>query len=125
MMASPLLFIALSLAAYLGFAMLALAQARHWRAVSKTAEPSPSGKLVLRVAGSAWLVLALCLALFRDGPNFGALLWVTAISMAALAVAFTLSWRPRLLWPLVTLVCFVRPDGTREGEENNSERVPE
>ena len=122
-MTCVLLLIALSSAAYLGFALLAISQARHWRAVSKAAEPGRIGKLALRIHGGVWLLLALCLALFRDGPSFGALLWATVISMAALAVAFTLSWRPRLLWPLATLVCLVRPDGTRGDEENNSERV--
>ncbi len=39
-------------------------------------------------------------ACLRDGPSFGALLWATVISLAALAVAFTLSWRPSWLrWP--------------------------
>lgn len=109
-MASVLFLIALFLATYLGFALLAMSQARHWRAVSETAEPSCTGKLALRIGGGVWLFFTLCLALFRDGPSFGALLWATVISMAALAVAFTLSWQPRLVWPLAALVCFVRPE---------------
>lgn len=100
MMESALLLIALSLTAYLGFALLAVSQARHWRAVSGTAEPPPAVKIVLRVFGAGCLLMALGLALLRDGPSFGALLWATVISLAALAVAFTLSWRPSWLrWP--------------------------
>ncbi len=118
-MTNVLLFIALSLAAYLGFVLLALGQARHWRAASEAAAPGRIGKLALRIAGGVSLSLALCLALFRDGPSFGALLWTTVISVAALVVALTLSWRPRLLRPLAALVCLLRPDGTQEKEGNN------
>ena len=99
-MASALLLMALSLTACLGFALLAVSQARHWRTVSGTAGPSPIATILLRVLGSGCLLSALGLALIRDGPSFGALLWATAISLAALAVAFTLSWQPRLLRPL-------------------------
>ncbi len=102
-MTGALLLIAVVLIAYLGFALLAISQTRHWRAVSETVEPGRVGKLALRVAGGVWLFLALCLALFRDGPSFGALLWSTAISLAAAAVAFTLTWCPALLRPLTAM----------------------
>jgi len=49
------------------------------------------------------IALSLILAPLRDGPSFGSLLWATAISLAALGVAFTLAWRPRLLRPLAVV----------------------
>jgi len=87
------------LTAYLGFALLALSQARHWWRVAAT-DPPRTGVRLRRGAGAALLAASLALALLRDGPSFGALLWVTAISLAALAVALTVAWRPRWLRPL-------------------------
>lgn len=46
--------------------------------------------------GFALLGIAGALCVYRDGPGFGAVLWVVLISSAALAVAFTLAWQPRL-----------------------------
>jgi len=59
--------------------------------------------LVLRMIGGALIALSLLLALTRDGPSFGSLLWATVISLVALAVAFTLAWRPRMLRPLAVV----------------------
>ena len=69
----------------------------------------------LRLGSALLLALALVLALARDGPGFGGLLWGTAISLAALAVAGTLSW-PRL----PGLAARVR----RPGAEQARERAP-
>ena len=91
------MLMALSLTAYLGFALLALSQARPRRRLGLAAELARGRRIGLRLAGGLLLVLALVLALLRDGPGFGGLLWATAVSLAALAVAFTLSWQPRLL----------------------------
>lgn len=101
MVVSTLVLIALSLAAYLGFALLALSQTRHWRRVGEPARLSRGRVIILRFAGGGMVGLAFILSLMRDGPSFGALLWATTISIAALAMAFTLSWRPRLLRPLI------------------------
>jgi len=89
---------AVFLTAWLGFALLALSQARHWRHV--TGCKAPPGRvrvIVYRTAASVLLTASLALALMRDGPSFGSLLWATMISLAALAVAFALAWRPKLL----------------------------
>lgn len=96
-MPDSLLLLALFAAAYAGFALLALSQARHWRTVIGDAVLPRGRVLVLRTIGGALIALSLILALTRDGPSFGSLLWATAISLAALAVTFTLAWRPRWL----------------------------
>ena len=101
MVVGTLLLVTLLLTAYLGFALLALSQARHWRRVGEPTPLSRGRVIVLRLAGAGMVALAFVLCLMRDGPSFGALLWATAISIAALAVACTLSWRPRLLRPLI------------------------
>ena len=108
------MLIALSLAAYAGFLLLALAQARPRQRLGLAAQLAPGRRLSLRLSGALLLALALVLALARDGPGFGSLLWGTAISLAALAVACTLSWPPRL----VTRV-------TRPGAAQARERAPD
>ena len=108
------MLIALSLAAYFGFLLLALAQARPRQRLGLAAKLAPGRRLSLRLGGALLLALALVLALARDGPGFGGLLWGTAISLAALAVACTLSWPPRL----VTRV-------TRPGAGQARERAPD
>lgn len=102
-MTSVLLFIALSLVAYLGFALLAMSQKRPWQQVSQVPPPTSIRRLTLRTLGGLALLSALVLCVVRDGPSFGALLWATAISLAAAAVAFTLTWRPALLHPLAAM----------------------
>ena len=108
------MLIALSLAAYAGFLLLALAQARPRQRLGLAAKLAPGRRFGLRLGGALLLALALVLALMRDGPGFGGLLWGTAISLAALAVACTLSWPPRL----VTRV-------TRPGAGQARERAPD
>ena len=102
-MQEALLLPALFLSAYLGFALLALGQARQWRRVSGAPPPDRIRILALRLLGAAGLALSLTLSLLRDGPSFGSLLWTTTISLAALAIACPLTWRPGLMRPLTRL----------------------
>jgi len=103
-MSDTLLLLGVFAAAYAGFALLALSQGRHWTSAVSTALQCRVQIVVLRTVGGAMIAFSLGLALMRDGPTFGALLWATAISLAALAVAFTLAWRPGLLRPLARCV---------------------
>ena len=102
-MADGVLLMAVFLSAFAGFTCLALSQRRHWARVL-TSEPSRPAVIFLRTLGSTVLALSLIIAILRDGPSFGSLLWATAISLAALAVAFTLAWRPAVLRPLSGLI---------------------
>lgn len=95
------LLLALSAASYLGFALLALSQDRHWQQAGGGRQCPAPLVLPLRVLGYAALFVALVLALHRDGPGFGSLLWGTMVSLAAVAVVCTLSWRARWFAPLV------------------------
>jgi len=90
-------------ATYLAFACLALAQRRHWQAVAGAADCSPSGKRMLKTAGVAGLAAGLAVILWREGPDYGSLLWVTQLAPAALCVVATLSMKPRLLKPLAAI----------------------
>lgn len=89
---------------YLGLALLALSQHAHWRAVTGGASPCSVRARGLRVLATLKLMLALVLSWHAHGPAFGSLLWVMLVSAAAMAVAFTLSWRPRALACLAPLL---------------------
>lgn len=107
-----LLLIAASLASYGGFACLALAMPCHWAEVSGQGIDVAPLRRWLRPLGFSMLGIAYALCVYRDGPSFGSLLWVVLISAAAIAVALTLTWQPRLLLPAVWRF---RPRGERRG----------
>lgn len=96
-MHDAVMLFAVLLAGYMSFAGLAVAQERNWRRAGGENRPSTARTLVLRIAGAAGLILALVAALVRDGPSFGALLWITSLSLSALAVTATLTWRAHWL----------------------------
>jgi hypothetical protein len=84
-----------------GMAWLALAMETHWRQVRGATLPGRGTVLALRVLGGAALALSLYLCARTDHISMASLVWVMALAPAALLVAFTLAWRPRLLAPLV------------------------
>jgi len=89
-----LLLLSVFAAAYCGFALLALSQARHWKRVMNAGVCPKRIVWALRACGYGLLGVCFVLALLRDGASFGSLVWATAISVGAVAVAFTLTWRP-------------------------------
>ena len=99
-----LLLLAVFVAAYLGFAALAMSQDRHWHHLGGGRHCPRRTSIVLRVVGWTLLLAALVLALVRDGASFGSLLWVTVITVCALAVVATLSWRSHWLRPAARLL---------------------
>lgn len=98
------LLAALAAAIYLGFAMLALSQDRHWQRAGGGATCPPRLVYPLRAAGCLLLLAALPLALLRDGAGLGALLWATLLTAGAGAVVCTLAWRAHWLRPFVRLL---------------------
>ncbi|WP_198972932.1 DUF3325 domain-containing protein [Xylophilus sp. ASV27] len=83
--------------AYAGFALWALSQQRHVGAVLGTHDDVPVRTAALRISGSILLLAALALCLRGHGPGLGSVVWMVLISVAAIAVAFTLAWRARWL----------------------------
>ena len=106
------LLAATAAACYFGFALLALSQDRHWHQVEGARHCPPRIVIPLRTAAFACLLLALVLALQRDGAGFGSLLWGTIISVCAFAVVATLTWRSHWLRPLARLCRRGSPRGT-------------
>ncbi|WP_343729763.1 DUF3325 domain-containing protein [Duganella sp.] len=94
---NAVLLLLAGLASYTGFACIALAMPDYWeRAGGDSAGHAPLRR-PLRASGGLLLCLALALCLWRDGASFGSLLWMILLTAGAIAVAFTLTWRPQLL----------------------------
>lgn len=83
-----------------GFGWLALAMDAHWRQVRGGGKPTPGARILLRVAASMAFLFSLVLCNLPDHATIAALVWVMALTAGALAVAFTLTWRPAWLRPL-------------------------
>jgi hypothetical protein len=87
-----------------GLGWLALAMQAHWEQVRVASRRHPGSVLALRLLGAAALLASLLICLRVDHASMAALVWVMALAAAALIVAFTLSWRPRWLAPLVAWI---------------------
>lgn len=83
-----------------GFAWLALAMDTHWQQVRASGRPPQGRRTLLRLAAGGAFLISLILCNQSDHATIAALVWVMALIAGALLVAFTLTWRPRLLRPL-------------------------
>lgn len=98
------LLLGLFVTTFSAFALMALNQERHWVAVcGRYQYTKPTGSR-LSVFGYGLLIGSLPIALMRDGPAFGALMWGTVLTMVAFAVVLTLTLRPH--WLLLYLRMF-------------------
>lgn len=102
----PLLLAAALLLSTCGLGWLALAMDAHWQQVRGDPVAGRGTVRLLRALGAAALLLALGLCLQADHATMAVLVWVMALAGSALLIAFSLSWRPRWLRPLVA---WVRP----------------
>jgi hypothetical protein len=112
-MMHTLLMLFAIVAGYAGFACLALAMPDHWESAGGDPGKHAQRRDGLRLWGPLMLWSAFAICLWRDGPSFGTLLWVMLMSASGIAVAFTLTWRPKLLlwgsrarWQGMRLVLF-------------------
>ena len=80
-----------------GTAWLALAKLPHWRQVTGQEVQSAATRRTLRIAGAVALAVSLALCLAADHITMSFLVWIMIIAAGALAVAFTLAYRPRTL----------------------------
>lgn len=93
-MRDALLLLFVFVTIYSGFALLASSQARHWKRMTIENLCSKHKVWMLRACGYGLLGVSFTLALLRGGASFGSLMWATMISLGAIAVVFTLAWRP-------------------------------
>jgi len=82
------------LACTAGMGWLALAMESHWAQVHEGMATSAQ-VLRLRVLGALGLAAGLALCLAVDHASMAVLVWVMALGFGALAMAFTLTWRPK------------------------------
>jgi Protein of unknown function (DUF3325) len=107
-MPDAVLLASLFAANYCGLGLLASSQAKNWSRVSGTRQQQLGAKWFVRAVGCGLLIGSLVVAILRQGASFGTILWCTSLSVAAIAVAFTLTWRPRWLRVIVTPLLLVR-----------------
>lgn len=91
-----------AVAALLGFAWLALAMDVHWRQVRGGVDAPHALRIVLRALGGIALAVSALLCFLANRPSMAVLVWVMLLAAAAMLVALTLAWGPRLLraaWP--------------------------
>lgn len=101
------LLLLLALAANVaGLGWLALAMDVHWEQARGPVPASRGTVKLLRVLGVAGLVTSLGLCLAVDHASMASLVWFMTLAGAALAIAFTATWKAR--W-LGLLVAWVRP----------------
>jgi len=99
------LLLAAALAAnVIGLGWFAVSMEVHWEQV-RGAEPQARRTVVqLRWLGALGVFASLLLCLAVDHASMASLVWFMTLAGGALAIAFTLSWRPRVLRPLVAWV---------------------
>lgn len=80
----------------IGMGWLSLAMDTHWQQVRS--EPiSPPTTVRLRILGALLLTSSLGFCLAADHASMAMLVWVMGLAASALAIAFTLTWRPMWL----------------------------
>lgn len=80
-----------------GMAWVALSMKVHWKQVRGESVASPVTIRSLRVLGAIALMGSLLLCMSADHGSIAVLVWVMSLAASALAVAFTLTWRPTVL----------------------------
>lgn len=100
-MPDALLLLFALLACVAGMGWFALSMDVHWAQVRGNAPHSPALVKALRLGGAGALLLSLVLCLTVDSPSIAVLVWFMAVAGAALAIAFTLTWRASILGMLV------------------------
>jgi hypothetical protein len=112
-MRDAILLVAVFAAAYVSFALLAVSQTKQWSRVMGAARRPPTLARRLRAGGIVLALVGFALALERDGASFGSLLWIASISVGAIAVTFTITWRPIWLRMPLSHLPIEGPDGKK------------
>lgn len=97
------LLVVACLLAWLGFALLALSQERHFERFYTSNRPPPQSDRAQVAIGIIAICAALPVCIGAQSPSFGSLLWVLITIAAATGTALQLTWAPRLLLPVAWL----------------------
>lgn len=95
-MREALFFAAALITGLIGMGWLSLAMDTHWQQVRSDPIANPT-TVRLRSLGSLLLATSLGFCLAVDHPSMAILVWVMGLAASALAIAFTLTWRPKWL----------------------------
>lgn len=95
-MREAIVLVAAQLVCTIGMGWLALAMETHWEQVCSSAL-SRKARICLRTLGAMMLLASLGLCLVVEHASMAVLVWVMVLSASALAVSFTLTWRPHWL----------------------------
>lgn len=90
--------------AWAGFGVLALAQERHFEHFYASNKLVAQHKRAQAAIGIIAILITLPICMKAQGAGFGGLLWVLLLTASAMAVAFQLTWTPRVLGVLAWLV---------------------
>ena len=93
-----------ALLSWLGFALLALTQERHFALFYTSFSPFDQWIRAQAATGIIAICLTLPLCLKAQGAGFGSLLWVLLTTFTAMTVALQLTWAPNALRPLARLI---------------------
>ncbi len=93
---------------YFAFALLALCQMVHRKAIDPLTPPRPAGQRTRKLLAASSLVAALVLLVAVQGRGFGAILWVLLVSAGAFSLSLTPEGKTRLVAPIA-------PDGRKTG----------
>lgn len=80
-----------------GLALLAFAMRRHFARVTGSLIDR-SQRILLRSVGWTLLAAGFAAAVTRDGPSFGALIWLALLGVLGCVLALILPYRPSLLF---------------------------
>jgi hypothetical protein len=109
---------------YLSFALLAVTQERNWSSVDVKKDmysPAINTRRKWWLSGIG-LMLGYVLCLVSSGASFGSVLWVLLLGVCAMAVAFTLSWKPQ--WLCLSLGYLELAAGSRQSRRCWWHRCP-
>lgn len=96
-MPDALILSAALVANVVGMGCFALSLDAHWHQVHGSVPRRHQAARRLRIAGAFAFLASLGLCLAVDHASMASLVWVMALTAAALIVAFTLTWRARWL----------------------------
>jgi hypothetical protein len=102
-MPNTLLLLA-ALLSWLGFALLALTQERHFALFYTSFKPFNQWIRAQAATGIIAIFLTLPLCMKAQGAGLGSLLWVLLTTASAMTVALQLTWAPNALKPLAWLI---------------------
>jgi hypothetical protein len=97
---------------YLAPGLIALSQKRHWHNTLPQVTQTQAIRWGLRMAGIFLMLLAFTVALLRDGPAFGSVLFVVASIANCLVAAISINLYPG--WFTFFAICAARTGNSAE-----------